>query len=490
MTRNKLFFLLLGAFFLPTRLLFLFHFPLFFDEAIYIRWSQYIIDDWFWKFISLSDGKQPLFIWLMNISLRIIPDPVIGGRIISVLAGLGSIVGIFLLSRELFGKTVAKISAVLYLITPFYLLHDGLALMDGLLLTCSIYACYFTVKIAQSPHYKLAVLTGISIGLGLLTKSSAMFSLYLLPAGLLLLKKSKKIVGNYVFFVAIAIAIALAFEAILRLSSYYDVIAQKNSLFLFTLDEVEKNYATIFAKNGSTFARWLFTYIGLPTIILAIVSLFYKEKRKDALFLSLYFLVPVASLTFFGKQLYPRYLLFMTFPLIILASYTITNLSQKLAGIPKKLFFCTILLFLLPLLFIDFLLLTTPHKAPLPEIDKWQFFTGEPSGIGLKKAVGFFNERANKEILILVDKPLGNPADGVAIYFHRQKNVHVVGLDGITKETIRTHYREIHPQALYLLLSWQSIPGGVTVQQQLEIQRPGARNKNWKIYEVDLSSVR
>ena len=36
--------------------------PIFTDEAIYIRWGQIAKNDAAWRFISLTDGKQPLFI--------------------------------------------------------------------------------------------------------------------------------------------------------------------------------------------------------------------------------------------------------------------------------------------------------------------------------------------------------------------------------------------------------------------------------------------
>ncbi len=39
--------------------------PVFADEAIYIRWSQVMAADNTLRFLPLSDGKQPLFMWLI-----------------------------------------------------------------------------------------------------------------------------------------------------------------------------------------------------------------------------------------------------------------------------------------------------------------------------------------------------------------------------------------------------------------------------------------
>jgi hypothetical protein len=59
--------------------------PLFIDEAIYIRWGTIARLDATQRFISLTDGKQPLFVWIMWPMVKIFSDPIIAGRIVSVL---------------------------------------------------------------------------------------------------------------------------------------------------------------------------------------------------------------------------------------------------------------------------------------------------------------------------------------------------------------------------------------------------------------------
>jgi len=36
--------------------------PIFTDESIYLRWAQTALNDASWRFISLTDGKQPMFV--------------------------------------------------------------------------------------------------------------------------------------------------------------------------------------------------------------------------------------------------------------------------------------------------------------------------------------------------------------------------------------------------------------------------------------------
>src|SRR4030042_2725996 len=70
--------------------------PIFADEAIYIRWAQVMSAESTLRFLPLSDGKQPLFMWSVIPFLKIISDPLIAGRLLSAILGLGTIIAIFI----------------------------------------------------------------------------------------------------------------------------------------------------------------------------------------------------------------------------------------------------------------------------------------------------------------------------------------------------------------------------------------------------------
>src|ERR1035437_649181 len=76
--------------------------PIFCDEAIYIRWAQIMKAEETLRFLPLSDGKEPLFMWIMIPFLKFIHNPLVAGRIVSVLSGLGTLVGVSFLSFLLF----------------------------------------------------------------------------------------------------------------------------------------------------------------------------------------------------------------------------------------------------------------------------------------------------------------------------------------------------------------------------------------------------
>ena len=124
--------LIVGVYLL-LRLLTLTQLPIFTDEAIYMRWAQIAKNDASWRFISLTDGKQPLYIWLSIIAMRFISEPLIAGRLVSVIAGVITMIGLFFLGKEIFkNRWVGIVSAVLYALFPFALVYDRMALYDTL----------------------------------------------------------------------------------------------------------------------------------------------------------------------------------------------------------------------------------------------------------------------------------------------------------------------------------------------------------------------
>src|SRR5687767_14962665 len=91
-------------FYLITRLYNLLLLPLFTDESIYIYWAKVIEDTHAQWFISLTDGKPPVLIWIISILLNIFPSEwyLLAGRLPSVFTGMISLVGIYALTDLLF----------------------------------------------------------------------------------------------------------------------------------------------------------------------------------------------------------------------------------------------------------------------------------------------------------------------------------------------------------------------------------------------------
>ena len=89
--------------------------PVFGDEAIYIRWSQIMGAEPGLRFVPLSDGKQPLFMWVLMFLVRRFSDPLLISRTTSVLYGLTTLLGVFVISVLLFKSKKTGRSCCSYL---------------------------------------------------------------------------------------------------------------------------------------------------------------------------------------------------------------------------------------------------------------------------------------------------------------------------------------------------------------------------------------
>ncbi|MBI4067421.1 glycosyltransferase family 39 protein, partial [Candidatus Gottesmanbacteria bacterium] len=178
-TKSHIPLFLLGLVYLFTRLYNLLLLPIFTDESIYIYWSKVIQTTHSQWGLSLTDGKPPLLTWIIAIFLQIFPSDwyLLAGRLPSVLFGLITLLGIYKLTKLLFiervtrggephgrgplvgghgaaewqdprnrAEKIALLAGVLYILNPFSLLYDRLALFDSLLTSMTIWTVIYTIK--------------------------------------------------------------------------------------------------------------------------------------------------------------------------------------------------------------------------------------------------------------------------------------------------------------------------------------------------------
>ena len=415
-----------------TRLYNILDLPIFTDEAIYIRWAQIAKQDANWRFISLTDGKQPMLIWLMMISLRFVQDPLLAGRLVSVFAGFSTLVGLFFLGRELFkNKWIGILSSFLYAIYPMALVYDRMALYDSLVGTFTVWSLYLAILLARRIRLDIALILGMVIGGGILTKTSGFFSIYLLPATLLLFhfsdKDRFKRILKWIGLAILSAFLAYGFYSILRLSPFFHIINEKNALFVYPLKEWIEHPFNFFVGNWKAVWDWLTTYMTWPVLLLLVGSFFItRSKIKEKLLVLGWFLIPAIALAVFGKTLYPRFIFFMTLSLLPLASLTILVIYQRMRN---KLFSSAVLLlFFMLALRSDYLILTDFSNAPIPYSDLNQYSNDWPSGGGVKEAVEFFkNEAKRGKIYVATQGTFGLMPYALEIYLVNNPNIKIEG---------------------------------------------------------------
>ncbi len=433
--------LILISFFV-SRLTLLGNFPIFTDEALYIRWAQIASQDANWRFISLTDGKQPMLIWFGMIFLRLIQDPVIAIRLVSVFAGLFSLIGLWLLTHELFkSKRTAFLSAILYVIYPFAVVYDRLAVYDSLVGALAVFALYFSVLLVRKMRLDIAYTLGVILGAGMLTKTSANFSIILLPITLVLVNfKQKNLVRRLVkwgVFAIIAIVITEVLYNSLRLSPFFHIIKEKNTIFVYYPFSIPiTDNINLFFGNLRGLLTWLFTYLTPFYLILIFVSLLTKKYLKEKFVLICYFALPLIALALFGRVIFPRFIFFMSLYLLPLAALGLTQIINFLNNYLSKrklnnyylISSLVIIIFILYPAKVSMDFIFNPSKAAIASADNAQYISDWPAGGGVKESIRFFEEKSRDEkIFIGTEGTFGLLPYALEIYLADNPNVIIKG---------------------------------------------------------------
>lgn len=425
----------IAALYFLTRLFHITALPIFTDEAIYVRWSQIGMRDANWRFISLTDGKQPMFTWIMMLLLKVFDgsDPLFAGRLTSVVAGAGTLIGLFFLSYEIFkDKRVSWLTGCMYVILPFTAWYDRIALYDSLVSTFSVWSLYAAVLLARYVRLDTALILGMLLGAGMLNKSSGFLSLYFLPVTLLLFDwqgndRWKRLV-RWIFLVIVAAVLSQVFYSVLRLSPFFHMVGQKDNVFIFSFSEWFNQPFRFFAGNLRGMFDWLRQYLTLPVFILLLIPWFTRwQQSKERFLLYLWWALPFAALANFAKILYPRFILFMTMPLIVIAAFSAVQIWDRVRKPFARLIL--ILVLFLPSLYTTYYIVNQPEEAPIPAAERGQFIDNWPAGGGVKEVITYLTAQATHEKLsVFTEGTFGLMPYSIELYLVDNPNVKITGI--------------------------------------------------------------
>jgi 4-amino-4-deoxy-L-arabinose transferase-like glycosyltransferase len=491
--------ILLALAYFVLRLIFLGRLPIFTDEAIYLRWAQIALHDSSWRFISLTDGKQPMFVWVAMIFLKFIHDPLIAGRLVSVGTGFLTMIGLFALTYELFkSKRTAFLVATLYIVYPFAQVLDRMALYDSMVATFYVWALYFSILLVRKIRLDVAYTLGFIIGGGVLTKSSNFFSLYLLPFLLILFdfkqKNAKRKLINFIAFAAFAGAISYGLYSILRLSPLYDMIAIKNATFVYPFSEWLQHPFVYFLSNLNGLTSWLLQYLTPSFVILVLLAIVFINKYfKDKILLLLYFALPFLALALFGKLIYPRFIFLMSIMLLPLVAWSLDFLfveSEKLFA--KKIIYARVAQALLLIviiaypLYVSVFFAVNPLKAPIADEDHGQYVNGWAAGWGVKESVAFFEQQAkNQKIFVATEGTFGLMPESLELYMINNKNITIKGywpVDIFPKEAL-AYAAKMPSYFVFYQPQHVVIPIDFPLKLVFEVQQ-GDTSNYYRVYQI------
>jgi 4-amino-4-deoxy-L-arabinose transferase-like glycosyltransferase len=428
--------------FIASRVINLGIIPIFTDEAIYSYWAQIALHDPANRYISLEDGKQPLFIWFSSIAQLVIHDPLIAGRVISIFSGFTALIFIYLIAKQFFGRKTALFAAFLYVVLPITLLYDRLGLYDSFLTAICLICVYLSIKLAQKPKLDTSLLTGAALGMGLITKSSALLFLILLPAPLVILYLKRKTwfkqTITWIPFALLSVFIAEIIYNSLRLSQLFYLISRKNYSFIRPVGEVFKSPFLLLSSNATSIINWINSYIGVPLFIVFLLAIIYGiyTKNRKVLLLTIYVVFPFLIEILFNIVLYPRFVLFYFPYMIILIAFTFARL-EKSKKINRLVFSLIFILSVLYPITNSFLLLTSPTQAKIASSDYDQYINSWPAGYGVKEVVKTLNEEAQtKPVYIGTEGTFGLLPFALNIYFHGRTNPQITGFWPVNQDNL------------------------------------------------------
>ena len=469
----------LVALFFLSRIIFLDKLPIFSDEGIYIHWARVAWHDASWRFISLTDGRQPLQTWGTIPFLKLFPQNLLfGGRMFSVATGFISLTGVFSLLFYLFNKKTAFWGVFLYIFTPFFLFYDRIALADSAVNASFIWILFFSILVVKTLRLDLALFFGIIAGMAMLTKSSVrMFIMLSALAPIIIFNKNKKEIVkktlNYFILFAFVFVIAIVLYNIQRLSPFMHYIEQKNNTFVMPFSEFIKSPFAVFLPNLKLIPNYVFSEMGWLTGLLGIVGLvmLLKNDLSLGLYFSIWLIAPYFAISGLSRVIFPRYLIFLATLLTIFSAYLLSNLRSKLIR------YVFLVMFLLISFFYAYGFYFNPSLIPFPEIDKGQYVEGETAGWGAREMMEFARGKSKeKQVIILAEGDFGLIGDVLNVFLKDDDKINIRGFWPLDEKTLFDNQKELKENLVYVVFSQRKdFPTNWPIKLIKKYDKPGLR---------------
>lgn len=120
-------------------------------------------------FYTDNNGREGLFINLQAISLSVFGIHPWSLRIVSALAGVLTVLGLYLLAKQMFNWQIAAMSSFLMAVSFWHVLFSRIGFRAIMAPLFTVFAFYFLFKGLAQPKYRYFIYSGIFWGLGFYT---------------------------------------------------------------------------------------------------------------------------------------------------------------------------------------------------------------------------------------------------------------------------------------------------------------------------------
>lgn len=456
--------------YIATRLTNLLALPIFSDEGIYINWARIAAHDPAWRFISLIDGKQPLQTWGTIPFIKLFPyDLLLAGRLFAVASGIFALAGMVTLTWYLWGRKAGYLAGALYVVSPYFLFYDRIALVDSAVNAGIIWILFFSILLVRTFRLDVAILFGVVSGIGLLAKSSTLLFVALSGLALIFVPGNKvtflslreivKDISNkhakyFDFLVLFAVSVSVALSLYLTqkfFSPFFHYIAQKNLTFILSPSEWIAHPFGLVPNNIRLVIEYVAWESGWIPVVLAFLGyrILFKQDRRLAIYLALWIFIPFVMIVNFNKVIFPRYLIFFPSFLTILSVYFIAHLKSK------REMMVSIVVTIVILLGISAPMLFSVRHISLPPVDRGQYIIGKTAVWGAQDLMEKvrLSTKDGKRALILAEGNFGLIADVLTTIVRPDDSIDIRGLWPLNEEHILDAQKELTNYHVYVVFS-------------------------------------
>ncbi|MEE9273596.1 MAG: glycosyltransferase family 39 protein [Robiginitomaculum sp.] len=252
------------------------------DEAQYWYWSR----SFDWGYFS----KPPMIAWLIGATTSIFGNGEWAVRLSSILIHPITAYILFRTGQFLYDARTGFWAGALYFLMPAVWLSSGIVSTDVALLLFWALALNAWAHIRETPNIQWAVLLGIAIGLGFLSKYAMVFFLIALSIGFVFDSKIRRALRSWHGLLMAAIAGTLMAPNIIW-NARHDFATLSHTAANANIQKNLFHPLEFLEFTGSQFL--VFGPIAMMLLILALYSLIKKKADKTALFLSFFTLVPL-----------------------------------------------------------------------------------------------------------------------------------------------------------------------------------------------------
>jgi len=123
----------------------------------------------------LANRHPPLIFMINGLAVSVFGVNLMTVRMVSLLFGFGMLVTSYFLASNLYGKRTAILTVLFLISFPLIIRESTAGLLDVQATFFFVATLLLALKLTEKPSWKLGVVLGLSLGLGLLTKYMVMF---------------------------------------------------------------------------------------------------------------------------------------------------------------------------------------------------------------------------------------------------------------------------------------------------------------------------